>query len=78
MSVVARTQKFLREKFGGVEDDMHEDDEEEDEEQEPMWGGKKNQYYHADNVGYDVIILILFAICPISPNTPSQFLLIYI
>ena len=55
MSVVARTQKFLREKFGGVEDDMH-DDEEEDEEQEPMWGGKKNQYYHADNVGYDVII----------------------
>ncbi|GMY32748.1 something about silencing protein 10 [Fagus crenata] len=46
---IARTQKFLREKFGGVEDDMHEDDEEEDEEQEPMWGGKKNQYYHADN-----------------------------
>ena len=56
MSVVARTQKFLREKFGGVEDDMHEDDEEEDEEQEPMWGGKKNQYYHADNFGYDVMI----------------------
>ncbi len=55
MSVVARTQKFLREKFGGVEDDMH-DDEEEDEEQEAMWGGKKNEYYDADNIGYEVMM----------------------
>jgi U3 small nucleolar RNA-associated protein 3 len=55
LSVVARTQKFLREKFGGVEDDMH-DDEEEDEEQETMWGGKKNGYYDADNIGYEVMI----------------------
>lgn len=67
MSAVIRSQKFLREKFGGVEDDMHEDDDEEDEE-EPMgiWGGKMNQYYNADNRDFEVI-WILYAICPIFP-----------
>jgi U3 small nucleolar RNA-associated protein 3 len=56
LSAVIRSQKFLREKFGGVEDDMHEDDDEEDEE-EPMgiWGGKMNQYYNADNRDFEVI-----------------------
>ncbi|GLT53881.1 hypothetical protein SLA2020_271190 [Shorea laevis] len=50
---VARSQKFLREKFGGVEDDMHEDDDEEDEEeQKPLWGGM-NQYYYADNRDFE-------------------------
>ncbi|XP_062174089.1 protein THALLO [Alnus glutinosa] len=53
-SKIIRSQKFLREKFGGVEDDMHEDDDEEDEE-EPMgiWGGKMNQYYNADNRDFE-------------------------
>lgn len=56
MSAVVRSQKFLREKFGGVEDDMHEDDDEEDEEeQKPIWGVKMNQYYHADNRDFEVI-----------------------
>jgi U3 small nucleolar RNA-associated protein 3 len=56
LSAVVRSQKFLREKFGGVEDDMHEDDDEEDdEEQKPIWGVKMNQYYHADNRDFEVI-----------------------
>jgi U3 small nucleolar RNA-associated protein 3 len=59
LSAVVRSQKFLREKFGGVEDDMHEDDDEEDEEdeeeQKPIWGAKMTQYYHADNRDFEVI-----------------------
>ncbi|KAB1213217.1 hypothetical protein CJ030_MR5G022394 [Morella rubra] len=52
---VARQQKFLREKFGGVEDDMHEDDDEEDEEDEKaLWGGKMRQYYHAENRDFEI------------------------
>jgi hypothetical protein len=27
-----------------------------DEEQETMWGGKKNGYYDANNIGYEVMI----------------------
>lgn len=74
MSAVARSQKFLREKFGGVEDDMHEDDDEEDEEeQKPLWGGM-NQYYYADNRDFEVIWM-LYAICPIFP--PSFFFHLY-
>ena len=44
MLVVARSQKFLQAKFGGVEDDVHEDDDEEDEEeQESILSGKKKE-----------------------------------
>ncbi|XP_075649818.1 uncharacterized protein LOC142620248 isoform X7 [Castanea sativa] len=41
--------RYLQEKFGGVEDAMHEDE----EEQEPLWGGKKKGYYDADNADYE-------------------------
>ena len=51
-----RTQKYLREKFGGVEDAMLEDDEEDEEEQESLWGGKKKEYYYGDNADYEVMI----------------------
>ena len=53
---MARTQKYLREKFGGVEDAMLEDDEEDEEEQESLWGGKKKEYYNGDNADYEVMI----------------------
>ena len=53
---MARAQKYLREKFGGVEDAMLEDDEEDEEEQESLWGGKKKEYYHGDNADYEVMI----------------------
>ena len=53
---MARTQKHLQEKFGGVEDAMLEDDEEDEEEQESLWGGKKKEYYHGDNADYEVMI----------------------
>ena len=52
MLVVARSQKFLQAKFGGVEDDVHEDE----EEQESLWSGKKKEDYHADNVDHEVLI----------------------
>jgi len=47
--VVARQQKFLRAKIGGVEDEMH-DEEEEDEDKKAVWGRSKRQYYNADEV----------------------------
>ncbi|XP_023927237.1 protein THALLO [Quercus suber] len=50
---MARTQKYLREKFGGAEDAMLEDDEEDEEEQDSLWGGKKKEYYHGDNADYE-------------------------
>ena len=53
MPVVARSQKFLQAKFGGVKDDVHEEDE---EVQESLWSGKKKEDYHADNVDHEVLI----------------------
>lgn len=50
--LVARTQKYLRAKFGGVEDEML-DDAEEEEEKRAVWS-RKNDMYGAD-VDYEVI-----------------------
>ncbi|XP_008460013.1 protein THALLO isoform X1 [Cucumis melo] len=51
---IARQQKFLREKFGGVEDEMHEDEDEDMEEQKTVWGGRKSKYYDADNRDFEI------------------------
>ncbi|KAH7572892.1 hypothetical protein JRO89_XS03G0030100 [Xanthoceras sorbifolium] len=52
---IVRQQKFLRAKFGGVEDEMNDDDEDEDEEgKKALWGGMKNQYYHGDNRDFEL------------------------
>ncbi|KAK9146711.1 hypothetical protein Sjap_006614 [Stephania japonica] len=52
---ISRQQKFLREKMGGVEDDMHdEEEEEEDDKNEAIWGRYKHLYYGADNVDYEI------------------------
>lgn len=59
---MARQQKYLKEKFGGVEDEML-DDEEEDEEQTTVWGGKKDLYYDGDNVDFEVRNCIMAATC---------------
>lgn len=59
---MAKQQKYLREKFGGVENEMHEDEEEE-EEQKAVWGGKKDLYYDGDNVDFEVRICIQGATC---------------
>lgn len=50
---IARQQKYLRAKTGGVEDDMH-DDSEEEEEKKALWGRSKSMYYSADNVDYEL------------------------
>lgn len=48
-SLVARQQKFLREKMGGAEDEM-EEEEEEEEKDHAVWSRSKRQYYDADEV----------------------------
>ncbi|XP_010266712.1 PREDICTED: something about silencing protein 10 [Nelumbo nucifera] len=50
---IARQQKYLRQKIGGVEDEMH-DDVEEEEDKKAVWGRRKNLYYSADNVDYEL------------------------
>ena len=51
---VVRQQKFMRAKFGGVEDEML-DDEEDEEEQKPIWGGRRPGYHGGDNRDFEVI-----------------------
>ncbi|XP_011656740.1 something about silencing protein 10 isoform X2 [Cucumis sativus] len=51
---IARQQKFLREKFGGVEDEMHEDEDEDMDEQKTIWGGREGKYYDADNRDFEI------------------------
>lgn len=50
---IVRQQKFLRQKIGGVEDEMH-DDVEEEEKRKAMWGRKKHLYYSAENIDYEL------------------------
>lgn len=50
---IARQAKYLKEKFGGGEDEMSDDDEQ-DEERKTVWGRKKNLYYSADNIDYEL------------------------
>ncbi|KAJ8775310.1 hypothetical protein K2173_020314 [Erythroxylum novogranatense] len=51
---IARQQKFLRAKFGGVDDEMPDDDVEEEGKRSLVWGGKKDQYYNADNYDFEL------------------------
>ncbi|XP_020585727.1 something about silencing protein 10 [Phalaenopsis equestris] len=50
---IIRQAKYLKEKFGGGEDEMSDDDEQ-DEERKTVWGRKKNLYYSADNIDYEL------------------------
>ncbi|KAL0904210.1 hypothetical protein M5K25_026289 [Dendrobium thyrsiflorum] len=50
---ISRQAKYLREKFGGGEDEMSDDDEQE-EERKTVWASKKNLYYSADNIDYEL------------------------
>lgn len=50
---IARQQKFLRAKMGGVEDEMH-DEAEDEEDKRAVWGRRKDIYYNADNVDYEL------------------------
>ncbi|XP_010906877.1 protein THALLO [Elaeis guineensis] len=51
---IARQAKYLQQKFGGGEDEMDEQEEEEEEERKVVWGRRKNLYYNADNVDYEL------------------------
>lgn len=51
---MARQQKYLRQKFGGIDDDMDDDVEVDEEEKKSVWGRKKDMYYDADNVDYEL------------------------
>ncbi|KAM7511830.1 hypothetical protein LguiB_010705 [Lonicera macranthoides] len=50
---IARQQKYLRAKTGGVEDLTH-DDAEDEEERRDVWGRSKSLYYDGDNVNYEL------------------------
>lgn len=50
---IARQAKYLKEKFGGGDDEMSDNDEQ-DEEIKTVWGRKKNLYYNADNIDYEL------------------------
>ncbi|KAK2979364.1 hypothetical protein RJ640_018444, partial [Escallonia rubra] len=50
---IAKTQKHLRAKSGGVEDEMH-DDAENDEDKRTVWGRRKGEYYGAPNVDFEI------------------------
>ncbi|KHG07529.1 Something about silencing 10 [Gossypium arboreum] len=53
---VARQHKFLRAKFGGAEDEMHEEEEDDEDDKEEMgqWGGIKSRYYGGDNRDFEL------------------------
>lgn len=51
---IKRQQKFLRAKYGGIEDEMHDDEEEDKEGKKDLWGGIKNQYYYGDNRDFEL------------------------
>ncbi|KAK1326548.1 hypothetical protein QJS10_CPA01g02643 [Acorus calamus] len=51
---IARQKKFMQHKTGGVEDDMH-DGSDDEEEGKSVWGRRKNLYYNADNVDYELL-----------------------
>ncbi|XP_043724321.1 something about silencing protein 10-like isoform X2 [Telopea speciosissima] len=50
---IARQQRFLRQRIGGVEDELHDDVEDEDE-KKAVWGRWKDLYYNADNADYEL------------------------
>ncbi|GFY82546.1 Sas10/U3 ribonucleoprotein (Utp) family protein [Actinidia rufa] len=50
---IARQQKYLRAKVGGVEDEMHNDIEDE-EEKRTVWGRRKDLYHGGDNFDYEL------------------------
>lgn len=51
---IAKQAKFLRQKSGGVEDEMEEEADEQEEERKAAWGKGKNRYYSADNIDYEI------------------------
>jgi hypothetical protein len=57
LSLVARQAKYLKQKFGGGEDEMIEDKDQNDEDEinKKSWGGRKNIYYNADTADFEVV-----------------------
>lgn len=51
---IAKQAKFLRQKSGGVEDEMEEEADEKEEERKAAWGKGKKLYYSADNIDYEI------------------------
>lgn len=88
LSTVKKQQKFLRAKYGGIEDEMHDDEEEDKEGKKDLWGGIKNQYYYGDNRDFEVRIecqlqsacllsIILSSVYPSKQNLVNKFMLVF-
>lgn len=76
---VVRQQKFLRAKFGGVDDEMHDadqDGEEEEEEERVTWGGVRRRYYNADNTDFEVSIEILMWFLSVTATSILNYILL--
>ncbi|OAY26721.1 something about silencing protein 10 [Manihot esculenta] len=44
-SKIRKQQKYFKEKFGAMGNEIHDDEDENDEDKKEVWGGKKPQYY---------------------------------
>ncbi|XP_010526427.1 PREDICTED: something about silencing protein 10 [Tarenaya hassleriana] len=52
---IIRQKKYLRAKFGDVDDEMADDDKDKDDEDKRItWGGKKGQYHGGDNADFEI------------------------
>ena len=55
LCAVVGQNKYLKAKFGAVDDEMADDDNDQDEENKRVtWGSRKNAYMNADNVDFEV------------------------
>lgn len=73
-----RQKKYLRAKFGDVDEEMADDDKDKDKGDERLsWGGRgrdKPLYYNADNVDYEVRSVVIS--CHLQPTPPLSLLII--
>lgn len=51
---IAKQAKFLRQKSGGVEDEVEEEADEQEEERKAAWNKGKELYCNVDNIDYEV------------------------
>ena len=72
LCAVVGQNKYLKAKFGAVDDEMADDDKDEDEENKRVtWGSRKNAYMNADNVDFEVRSVV---ICLCSGSSKSHVL----
>lgn len=73
--------KYLKAKFGAVDDEMADDDDKDKDEEDKRvtWGSRKNAYREADNVDFEVRSVLLLSLLLIFTSDPfsSRIYLLY-